>query len=127
MTVLLGGFACGALVLAVIGIYGVVSYSITQRLQEIGIRMALGASPGQVRRKIVVDTVTLVSCGLLIGVTAALALTRLAASLLYQLEPTDPLTFGVTIAVLLSTAVAAGYIPAFRASRVDPMSVLRAN
>jgi predicted permease len=127
MTLLLGGFACGALILAVIGIYGVVSYGVTQRLQEIGIRMALGASPGQVQRKIVIDTVTLVSCGLLIGVVAALALTRLAASLLFQLEPTDPVTFGLTLTILLSTAAAAGYIPAFRASRVDPMSVLRAD
>jgi putative ABC transport system permease protein len=127
MTVLLAGFAAGALLLAVIGIYGVVSYSVTQRLQEIGIRMALGASPGQLRRKILVDTVALVSGGLLIGVIVALGLTRLAASLLYQLEPTDPLTFGVTIAVLLLAAAAAGYVPAFRASRVDPMSVLRAS
>lgn len=127
MTLLLGGFAGGALLLAIIGIYGVVSYSVTQRLQEIGIRMALGASPGQVQRKIVVDTVVLVSFGLLIGTGAALALTRLAASLLYQLEPTDPLTFGATIALLLLAAAAAGYIPALRASRVDPMSVLRAS
>jgi predicted permease len=127
LTYLLGGFAGGALLLAVIGIYGVVSYSVTQRLQEIGIRMALGASPGQVQRKILIDTVSLVSCGLLIGVVVALALTRLAASLLYHLEPTDPLTFGSTITILLLAAAAAGFIPAFRASQVDPMSVLRAN
>ena len=127
MTLLLGGFACGALILAVIGIYGVVSYSVTQRTQEIGIRMALGASPGQVQRKIVADTVVLVSVGLLIGVVAAALLTTLAASLLYQLEPTDPLTFGLTVAVLLTAAAAAGYFPAFRASRVDPMSVLRSS
>ena len=127
LTFLLGGFAAGALLLAVIGIYGVVSYSVTQRLQEIGIRMALGASPAQVQRKILTDTVTLVSLGLLIGVLAALALTRVAASLLYQIEPTDPLTFGATTLTLLLAAAAAGFIPAFRASRVDPMSVLRAN
>jgi predicted lysophospholipase L1 biosynthesis ABC-type transport system permease subunit len=127
LTLLLGGFACCALVLAAIGIYGVVSYSVTQRMQEIGIRMALGASPGQVQRKIVIETIGIVSCGLLIGVVAALALTRLAVSLLYQLEPTDPLTFGSTIAVLLSAALAAGYVPALRASRCDPMSVLRAS
>ncbi len=127
LTFLLGGFAAGALLLAVIGIYGVVSYSVTQRLQEIGIRMALGASPGQVQRKILTDTVSLVSLGLLIGVASALALTRLAASLLYQIEPTDPLTFGLTTLTLLLAAAAAGFIPAFRASRVDPMSVLRAN
>jgi len=127
LTFLLGGFAGGALLLAVIGIYGVVSYSVTQRLQEIGIRMALGASPGQVQRKILTDTVSLVSLGLVIGVVAALALTRVAASLLYQIEPTDPLTFGATTLTLLAAAAAAGFIPAFRASRVDPMSVLRAS
>jgi predicted permease len=127
MTLLLGGFACGALILAAIGIYGVVSYSVTQRTQEIGIRMALGASPAQVQRKIVVETVTVVSCGLLIGVVAALVLTRLAASVLYQLEPSDSLTFGVTVVVLLLTAGVAGYIPAVRASRFDPMAVLRAS
>jgi predicted permease len=126
MTMLLGVFAFGALILAVIGIYGVVSYSVTQRMQEIGIRMALGASPRQLQRKILFDTVALVSCGLLLGVAAALVLTRLSASLLYQLQPTDPLTFGVTIVVLLLSAAAAGYIPALRASRFDPMSVLRA-
>ncbi|MEO8131645.1 MAG: ABC transporter permease, partial [Bryobacteraceae bacterium] len=126
LTFLLGGFAGGALLLAAIGIYGVVSYSVTQRLQEIGIRMALGASPGQVRRKILIDTVSLVSLGLVIGILAALALTRIAASLLYQIEPTDPLTFGVTTVTLLLAAAAAGFVPAFRASRVDPMSVLRA-
>jgi putative ABC transport system permease protein len=127
MTFLLGGFAAGALLLAVIGIYGVVSYSVTQRMQEIGIRMALGASPGEVRRKIISDTVSLVSLGLLIGVFVALLLTRLAASLLYKLEPTDPLTFGVTIGVLLLAGATAGFIPAFRASRVDPTLVLRAS
>lgn len=125
LTLLLGGFACCALALAAIGIYGVVSYSVTQRMQEIGIRMALGASPGQVRRQIIFDTVRLVSSGLLIGVVAALGLTRLGTSLLYQLEPTDPLTFSITIAILLAAAVAAGYVPSLRASRCDPMSVLR--
>jgi putative ABC transport system permease protein len=127
MAWLLGGFAGGALILAVIGIYGVVSYSVTQRMQEIGIRMALGASPGQVQRKILVDTIALVSCGLVAGIAAALVLTRFSSSLLYQLEPTDPLTFGVTITVLLTAAGIAGYVPAHRASRFDPMSVLRAS
>lgn len=127
LTILLAGFAGAALLLAVIGIYGVVSYSVTQRLPEIGIRMALGASPGQVWRRILVDTVTLVSWGLLIGLVVALALTRLAASLLYQTEPTDPLTFAATLTILMMTAAAAGFIPAFRASQVDPMSVLRSD
>jgi predicted permease len=127
LTMLLGGFACCALILAAIGIYGVVSYSVTQRMQEIGIRMALGASPRQVRRQIVFDTVRLVSSGLLIGVVAALALTRLGTALLYQLEPTDPVTFALTVTLLLGAAFAAGYLPSLRASRCDPMSVLRAS
>jgi predicted permease len=125
MTLLLGGFASGALILAAIGIYGVISYSVAQRMPEIGIRMALGASPVQVRRRILLDTVGIAALGLAIGVGAALVLTRLAASLLYQLEPTDPLTFGLAASVLMAAAAAAGYVPAFRASRFDPMSVLR--
>ena len=125
MTSLLGAFAAGALLLAAIGIYGVVSYSVTQRLPEIGIRMALGASPAQVQAKIVRETVTLVSAGLLIGVIAAMVLTRLAASMLYQLEATDPLTFGATVSILLAVAAFAGYLPAFRASRLNPTTVLR--
>jgi predicted permease len=127
MTSLLGAFAAGALLLAAIGIYGVVSYSVTQRRPEIGIRLALGASPGHLQRKIVRETVTLVSAGLLIGVIAAFALTRLAASMLYQLEPTDPVTFGATVGVLLTVAATAGYVPALRASRLNPMSVLRSS
>ncbi len=127
MTLLLGGFAVGALLLAIIGIYGVVSYSVTQKRQEIGIRMALGASPGLVQRKIVLDAVSLVSGGLVLGVIAALILTRLAASLLYQLEPTDPVTFIVSIGLLLLAGAAAAFVPAVRASRVDPMSVVRAD
>jgi ABC-type antimicrobial peptide transport system permease subunit len=127
MTFLLGGFAAGALLLAIIGIYGVVSYSVTQRMQEIGIRMALGASPAEVQRRILFDTISLVSLGLGIGVVVALAMTRLAQSLLYKLEPTDPLTFAITVTVLLMSGAAAGLIPAFRASRVDPTTVLRAS
>ncbi len=109
------------------GLGSVAAYRVTQRLQEIGIRMALGSSPGQVQRKILKETVSLVSLRLLIGVILALALTRVAASLLYQIEPTDPLTLGVTTLTLFLAAAAAGFIPAFRASRVDPMSVLRSN
>lgn len=127
MTMLLGGFAAAALLLAVIGIYGVVSYSVTQRMQEIGIRMALGASPGQVRSGILLHTLSIVSMGLVLGTAAALLLTKLAASLLYEVQPGDPATFVITAGAMLSTAAAAGYIPAFRASRVDPMSVLRAS
>src|SRR5262249_27701429 len=123
--VLLGAFAVAALLLASVGIYGVVSYSVSQRTAEIGIRMALGASAGQVQRHVMRETLALVSTGIVIGIAGAVVLTRLIAALLYQLEPTDPLTFVLTIGVLLVVAVSAGYLPALRASRVEPMSALR--
>ena len=126
LMMLLGAFAFAALLLASIGIYGVVSYSDKQREQEIGIRMALGASAGQVQRHVMTRTVALVSAGIAIGVLDALVLARLTASLLYHLEPADPLTFVSTVAVLLFVALAAGYLPALRASLVEPMSTLRA-
>jgi predicted permease len=122
---LLAGFAGAALLLAAIGIYGVISYAVGQRTQEIGIRMALGASPGQVRRRVMAQTLTLVSTGIAIGMAGALVVSRLMASLLFHLQPSDPATFGVVIAVLLAVALAAGYVPARRASRVDPLSALR--
>jgi predicted permease len=127
MVILLGAFALAALLLASIGIYGVVSYTVTQRTKEIGIRMALGASAGQVQRHVMSQTVALVSGGIFAGIASALMLTRLMASLLYHLDPADPLTFIATTLVLLIVAVSAGYIPALRASRVDPMSALRTN
>jgi predicted permease len=125
MVVLLGAFSAAALLLASLGIYGVVAYTVTQRTQEIGIRMALGASGGQVQRDVMAKTIALVSSGILVGVVGALILGRLAASLLFRLEPTDPLTFAGTVLVLLAVAVVAAYVPALRASRVDPMSALR--
>jgi predicted permease len=125
LVLLLGGFALAALILASIGIYGVVAYSVSQRTQEIGIRMALGASAGAVQRQVMSQTVALVSLGIAIGAAGALALARLTASLLYRLEPTDPLTFAATVIVLLTVAVSAGYLPALRASHVDPMTALR--
>jgi putative ABC transport system permease protein len=124
MVMLLSAFALTALLLAAIGIYGVVSYTVTQRTAEIGIRMALGATGGQVQRHVMTQTVTLAVSGLLIGTLGALLLTRLAASLLFNLEPTDPLTFVVTVSVLLLVAISAGYLPALRASRLDPMTAL---
>ena len=127
MVILLGAFALAALLLASIGIYGVVSYTVTQRTQEIGIRMALGASAGQVQLHVMGQTVALVSGGILVGIGSALILTRLMASLLYQLDPADPITFFATTLLLLIVAVSAGYLPALRASRVDPMSALRTN
>ena len=126
MMLLLAAFAAAAVVLASVGIYGVVSYNVNRRTQEIGIRMALGASGARVRRDVLGQTMGLVSVGIALGVAGSLLLARLAASLLYGLAPTDPLTFGATVLVLLAVAVAAGYLPAWRASRVDPMSALHA-
>jgi predicted permease len=125
MVELLSAFALAALLLASIGIYGVVSYTVTRRTAEIGIRMALGATTGQVQRHVMMQTLALVTTGIALGTLGALLLTRLAASLLFHLEPTDPVTFGFTVSVLLLVAVSAGYLPALRASRLDPMTALR--
>jgi len=124
LMLLLAAFAAAAVVLASVGIYGVVSYNVNRRTQEIGIRMALGASGAQVRREVLSRTMTLVSAGIALGVIGSLLVARLAASLLFRLTPQDPLTFGGTVALLLLVAAAAGFVPAWRASRVDPMSAL---
>ena len=125
MVLLLSGFALAALLLASIGIYGVVSYTVSRRTAEIGIRMALGATTGQVQRHVMMQTMLLGVSGIVLGTIGALALARLTASLLYQLQPNDPVTFATTVSVLLIVAIAAGYLPALRASRLDPMSALR--
>ncbi|HTQ57969.1 MAG TPA: ABC transporter permease [Bryobacteraceae bacterium] len=124
-TFLLGSFSVMALVLAAVGIFGVISYSASQRTQEIGIRMALGARQPDVLRLILGQGAKLAVVGLGIGILCALLFTRLIASLLYGISATDPLTFGVVALILLGVAVAACYIPARRAMRVDPMAALR--
>jgi putative ABC transport system permease protein len=124
-TTLLTIFACVALLLAAVGIYGLMAYSVQQRRQEIGIRMALGASPEKVRGMIVRQGMTLAFAGVLVGVAAALALTRLMASLIFGVKTWDPVVF-VTVAVVLSlVALLATYIPARRAAHVDPLIALR--
>jgi putative ABC transport system permease protein len=122
---LLSIFAGVALVLASIGVYGLMAYSVQQRTQEIGVRMALGASPKQVRRMVVIQGMPLAIVGVILGAASALGLTRLMSSLLYGVKPWDPLTI-VLVSVLLSgVTLLATYLPARRASRVDPMVALR--
>lgn len=122
---LLGGFAGFALVLASLGIYAVISYSVSQRTQEIGIRMALGASAETLRRVILLQTLGLAGIGMVVGVLASWALARMLSGLLFGVTPSDPLTFAGMLVILTAVAALAGYLPARRASRIDPMSALR--
>ncbi len=123
---LLGGFAVFALVLASLGIYALISYSVNQRTQEIGIRMALGASARDVQSRILGQTLRLAAIGMVIGAGCSWLLVRGAASLLFGVTPRDPQTFLGMLVVLTMVALVAGYLPARRASRIDPMVALRA-
>jgi putative ABC transport system permease protein len=123
---LLSAFAGAALLLAAVGIYGVIAYAVTQRTQEIGIRMALGAQQADVLRMVVKQGALLVSIGIAAGAIGAFAVTRLMTSMLYEVAPSDPLTFGAVSAVLGLIALVASYIPGRRATRVDPVIALRA-
>jgi putative ABC transport system permease protein len=124
-TLLLGAFAAIALLLTAAGIFGVLSYLVTQRTREIGLRMALGAQPQEVLRVIVGHGLRLVLLGLCIGVAAALVVTRWMSSVLFDVKPTDPLTFASVAVLLTVVAFLASYVPARRAMRVDPMVALR--
>ncbi len=121
---LLGIFAGLSLVLAVIGIYGVMAYSVSQRTRELGIRMALGASRDDVVRLVVAQGLRLTATGVVVGLLASLALSRLVASLLLNVSPTDLVTFAVVPAVLAAAALGASYLPALRATRIDPLVAL---
>jgi len=124
---LVGTFACLGLLLASLGIYGVVSYSVTRQTQEIGIRMALGATETRVQRDVIWKTLRLALIGIAVGMMVSLAVARLIASLLFQTAPTDPLTFVGMVILLGGVALLAGYLPARRASMIDPMVALRTN
>jgi len=127
VVLLLSGFSAFALVLASLGIYGVISYSVSQRRQEIGIRMALGASASDLQRRIVLQTLGLAGIGIVLGTAASWALARLLTGFLFGVTSNDPVTFLGMVIVLTAVAVTAGYFPARRASRIDPMSALRAS
>jgi putative ABC transport system permease protein len=122
---LLGIFAALALVLAAVGIYGVMSYSVAQRTREFGIRMALGAQRGDVLKLAVGQGLKLVLVGIVIGLGAAFVLTRVMSSLLFNVSPTDPVTFVIISLILIGVAGVASFIPARRATKIDPMDALR--
>lgn len=124
---LVGSFAGLGLLLASLGIYGVISYSVARRRQEIGIRMALGATQSRVQFDVISKTARLALVGIAVGISASLVLARLIASILFQTAPSDPLTFVGMVFLLAMVALLAGYLPARRASNIDPMVALRAN
>ena len=120
-----GAFALLALVVACIGLYGLLSFEVTQRTHEVGVRMALGASPRQVFGLVVRQGIRVVAIGAVTGIATALALTRYLGSLLYGVRPIDPLAYVAVTVLLLIVTMAACYIPARRATKVDPMVALR--
>jgi len=122
---LLSIFAGAALLLASLGIYGVLAYLVSQRTQEIGIRMALGARPRDVLLAVAGQGVALSAAGIVVGVAGALAVTRVLSKLLFGIGATDPATFASVAALLMAVAALASYIPARRAMRVDPILALR--
>jgi putative ABC transport system permease protein len=122
---LLSIFAGIAFVLAIVGIYGVMSYAVTQRTHEIGIRMAIGAQPRDVFRMILGQGMMLTIIGMAVGLLGAFALTRLMTTMLFSVKPTDPITFSAVALLLLLIALIACYIPGRRATKVDPVNSLR--
>jgi ABC-type antimicrobial peptide transport system permease subunit len=125
MMLLLGVAAAMALLLSIVGMYGVLSYLVGQRRGEMGIRIALGASGRQVTRLVVWESARLVAAGVLVGLAGAIATTRVMRSLLFDVSPTDPLTLGAVTVLLVAMGLAAAWMPARRAARIDPVEALR--
>lgn len=125
LATLSGFFGALALLLAAIGIYGVMAYAVTRRTAEIGLRIALGAAPARIEWMVLRDGLLLIGLGVAIGLPLSLAAGRISASLLYGVKPNDPLTFVLTIAVLLAIGVLAAFLPARRAAAVEPIEALR--
>ncbi len=125
-TVLLGTFGAVALALAMVGVYGLTSYAVEQRTREIGIRTALGASEHDVLRLVLGRSFALTALGIAVGLAGAGALTRVLSTLLFEIRPTDPATFGSVALLLAAAAMLASYLPARRALRADPLVVLKA-
>jgi putative ABC transport system permease protein len=124
-TMLLGGFAVLALVLSAIGVYGLIAQNTAQRINEIGIRMALGADSSDVLRMVIRQGITVAAVGVAVGIAGALALGRVTSAFLYGVSATDLTAYGIVAAIVLSAAGLAAYVPARRASRVDPLVALR--
>jgi predicted permease len=122
---LLGTFAGSSLLLALIGIYGAISYAVTQRTHEIGVRMALGARQGEILRMVIRQAMVVALTGIAAGIAAAFGLTRLMATLLYDVKPTDPSTFAAVAIAMTATSLLASWLPALKAARVDPLRALR--
>ncbi len=125
ISVLSAAFACLATLLAAVGLYGVLAYTVSQRTREIGLRMALGAAPGRVRGMVLRQVGFMTIVGGVVGLAAAVALARLAQSLLFQMQGYDPFVLVGSAVTLTLVALGAGFIPAHRASKVDPMRALR--
>jgi len=125
ISIMSSAFAVLATLLAAVGLYGVLAYSVAQRTREIGVRMALGADAGRVRIMVLRQVGGMMVVGGIIGLIGALGLGKAASSLLYQLKGSDPVVFALSVAVLMVVAFGAGYVPARRASEVDPIKALR--
>jgi ABC-type antimicrobial peptide transport system permease subunit len=125
LALLSGFFGSLALLLAVIGLYGTVSYIVAQRQREFGIRMALGAEPGSILRLVMLDVISVVAVGLLAGIGISVAVTRLLQQLLFRIGPRDTVTLVAAVATLSFVALAAAYLPSRRATKTNPMEALR--